>query len=184
MKFTDLFPTPRFLTLSEAGVSVSERMIRFISFKPGSDHELILTKSGEIPLEEGIISSGEVRDKQKLSEALSKLSKEYGFRFVNATLPEERAYLFSTTVEKVPYKDLHDAVAFTIEENAPVSLSDSLFAFEFGNPTDSELNVAVSVLPSSVAEGYIDAFEDADITPVSFDIESLALARALIKRGD
>lgn len=183
MKFSDLFPTPRFLEMREAGVSISERVVRYVSFRPGSNGELILVKNGEIPLDEGVISSGEVMDKQKLANALSKLRKEHGIRFVSATIPEERSYLFTTSVEKVSYEDLDDAVAFTIEENAPVSLADSLFAFEMIDKKD-EFGVAVSVLPISVAEEYIDAFELAGITPISFDIESQAIARALVKRGD
>lgn len=183
MKLFDLFPTPRFLTLTDAGVSISERTVRFISFTPGKNGELHVDHSGEIPLPEGVVSSGEVRDKQRLIEILSKLSKEEGLRFVSATLPEERAYLFTTTVDRVPYKDLRDTVAFVIEENAPVSLSKSLFSFEvLDTPTD--LKVAVSVLPTDVAQDYIEVFEAAGLTPVSFDIESQAIARSMVKVGD
>ncbi len=183
MKLFDIFPTPRFLTLTDAGVSISERTVRYISFKPSGRGDLHIEYSGEIALPEGVVSQGEVKDKEKLVEVLSQLSRERGIRFVKATLPEERAYLFTTSVDRVPYKDLRDAVAFLIEENAPVSLSKSLFSFEIlDNPGD--FKVAVSVLPTDVAQTYIETFEAAGLTPVSFDIESQAIARALVKRGD
>jgi Type IV pilus assembly protein PilM len=183
MKLFDLFPTPRFLTLKDAGVSISSRMVRYISFSPSGKEELKVEHSGEIPLPEGVVSQGEVKDKQKLIDVLSKLSRDEGLRFVSATIPEERAYLFSTTIDKLPYRDLHDAVAFIIEENAPVSLSKSLFSFEVLDTGDN-LNVAVSVLPTDVAESYIEVFESAGLVPVSFDIESQAMARSFIKEGD
>ena len=183
MKLFDLFPTPNFLTLTDAGVSISERTVRYISFKPGGGKELHIEHSGEIPLPEGIVSEGEVKDKQRLVEILSKLSREQGIKFVRATVPEERAYLFTSNVERVPYKDLRDAAAFIIEENAPVSLSKSIFSFEvLDKPND--FKVAVSVLPTDVAETYIETFELAGLTPVSFDIESQAIARSLVKKGD
>lgn len=183
MKLFDLFPTPQFLTLTDAGVSISERTVRYISFKPGKKDELHIEYSGEIPLPEGVVSAGEVRDKQRLAEVLSKLSKEKGLRFVRATVPEERAYLFTTSIDRVPYKDLKDAVAFIIEENAPVSLSKSIFSFEVLDKQD-DFKVAVSVLPTDVAESYMETFEMAGLTPVSFDIESQAIARSLVKKED
>jgi Competence protein A. len=183
MKLFDLFPTPNFLTLTDAGVSISERTVRYISFRPGGADELHIEHFGEIPLPEGIVSQGEVRDKQRLVEILSKLSREKGIRYVRATVPEERAYLFTSNIERVPYRDLRDAVAFIIEENAPVSLSKSIFSFEvLDKPND--FKVAVSVLPTDVAQSYIETFEAAGLTPVSFDIESQAIARSLIKKGD
>lgn len=183
MKLFDLFPTPRFLELSNAGVSISEKMIRFISFRPGGKGELHVKHSGEISVPDGIVSSGEVKDKAALSKLLMELRVKHGIKFVSATLPEERAYLFTTTVDRLPYSDLHDAVAFTIEENAPVSLSKSLFAFEVLDQPEL-LRVAVSVLPTDVAEAYSQTFEMAGLIPVSFDVESQAMARAMIKRGD
>ncbi|HRH25752.1 MAG TPA: pilus assembly protein PilM [Parcubacteria group bacterium] len=183
MKLFDIFPTPRFLTLTDAGVSISERTVRYISFRPSGSGDLHIELSGEIALPEGVVSQGEVKDKEKLVEVLSTLSRDKGIKFVKATLPEERAYLFTTKVDRVPYKDLRDAVAFLIEENAPVSLSKSLFSFEIlDNPED--FKVAVSVLPTDVAQTYIETFEAAGLTPVSFDIESQAISRSLVKRGD
>ena len=183
MKLFDIFPTPRFLTLTDAGVSISERTVRYISFRPSGSGDLHIEFSGEIALPEGVVSQGEVKDKEKLVEILSQLSRDKGIRFVKATLPEERAYLFTTAVDRVPYKDLRDAVAFLIEENAPVSLSKSLFSFEILDNPDN-FKVAVSVLPTDVAQTYIETFEAAGLTPVSFDIESQAISRALVKRGD
>ncbi len=183
MKLFDHFPTPRFLTLADAGISISSRNVRYISFSSGKKGELHVRQSGDIPLPEGVVSKGEVKDKQKLIEVLSKLSKEQGFKFINATLPEERAYLYTTTIDRVPYRDLRDAVAFTLEENAPLSLSESIFSFEVIDGP-SEMRAAVSVIPANVAQDYIDTLELAGLVPVAFDVESQAIARALVKVGD
>jgi len=51
-------------------------------------------------------------------------------------------------------------------------------------PDSPKIEVAVSVLPKKVVETYIEIFEGAGITPISFDIESQAIARAVVKRGD
>jgi Tfp pilus assembly PilM family ATPase len=101
-------------------------------------------------------------------------------------LPEEKAYLFTTRISAVPPEGLNDAVAFIIEENVPVSLAESVFDFEIisGDEVRDEIKLSVSVLPQNIVKTYISLFESAGITPISFKIESRAIARAIIPRGD
>lgn len=183
MKFFDFFPTPRYLQLAEAGVSISDKAVRFVTFDSMRDGSFELKKYGEEPLLEGVVSGGEINDKEALIETLKKLREEHHFTFVSATLPEEKTYLFITELERLPYRDLRDSVAFVIEENAPVSLKESIFSFELLDNKES-LQAAVTVLPTAVAVNYIEAYEAAGLTPVSLDIESQAIARAVVKHGD
>lgn len=183
MKFFDLFPTPRYLSLAEVGISISEREINFISFRHGTPGELKVEHFGSVALPEETILSGALNDSNSLVTALSKLKRDYGFRYVAVSLPEEKAYLFTTTVDKVSYKDLADAVAFTIEENVPTALQKSVYSFDV-LPEGDKVKSAVSVLPIEVASAYAEAFKLAGLTPVSIDIEPQAVARALVTRGD
>lgn len=183
MKFFDLFPTPRYLSLAEAGVSISERGIHFISFRHGKPGELSVETFGEISFPEETIISGAVNDEASLVRALTRLSKEYGFKYVALSIPEEKAYLFVTNVEKVPYNDLSDAVAFTIEDNVPTPLSQSVYSFDALVEKD-KVKAAVSVLPTEVIANYEKALHLAGLVPVSIDVEPQAVARALIREGD
>lgn len=167
MSFFDLFPPPKRMRLAQAGISIDDRSLRFISLNP--------FRYGEIPLGPG-----------NLPEALTKL-KSHGIKFVSAAIPEDKAYIFSTKVESATHKDLADAVAFTVEENAPVKLASSLYAFEYmSEPSErsTTTEATVSVIPLEVAKGYASDFDKAGVTSVSFDLRSEALARALIERGD
>ena len=86
----------------------------------------------------------------------------------------------------MPHEGLKDAVAFIIEENAPVSLAESVFDFEIINENKSvgEIKLAVSVLPKNIVDAYVELFESAGITPVSFWLESQAIGRAVIPYGN
>jgi hypothetical protein len=184
--FFDIFPVPEYLLLGTSGVALSDDGIRFAEFGRGAlKGELILSRYGETELEPGVISGGVITDAKKLEEALSELKKRFNIRFVRATLPEEKTYMFTATVEKVSSDNLRDAVAFIIEENVPISLSESVFDFEvIGNAPGNRLEVAVGVVPNQVAASYINVLESAGITPISFDVESLAVRRAVVKDGD
>jgi len=112
--FLDLFPAPEFLLLSTAGIAVTDTDTKFVQLQReifGDGFKL--ANSSKIDNPQGIIESN----------VLKKLSSRYGIRYAHAVLPEEKAYLFTTTIGWVPPLGLKDAVAFIIEENAPVSLA-------------------------------------------------------------
>lgn len=185
--FLDFFPTPKLLLLSTVGLSFSDRGIQSIEFKPGAGPgELVLAHSVEVPLPPGAILSGYVQDKAVVVQALSELKSKHSLHYVKATLPEEKAYLFTVEVDTEPYASLRDRVAFTIEENVPVELATSVFDFEIIGDVkgQAKVKVAVSVLPTKVVETYLEVYGAAGLTPVSFEVESQAIARAIVPEGD
>ncbi len=184
--FLDLFPTPQFLLISSTGVTISDTSVYVVEFKRSGkgDRGLILSHLGSVPLPEGAVVDGVVNDRAAVTKALKELREHFSFRYVRATFPEEKAYLFTTEVDKASATDLRDAIAFTIEENAPVHLSESVFEFDTISETDDKMKVAVTVLPTEAVESYCNLFEDAGITPTGFDITPQAISRALIPRGD
>ncbi|MBX4198803.1 hypothetical protein KW800_00800 [Candidatus Parcubacteria bacterium] len=158
MSFFDLFPAPKYMNLAEAGVSVEGSIVRYISLSPFRYGEMSLDKF-----------------------------KAMGFHFVSVAIPDDKAYVFNIKVESATYKDLGDAVASTVEENAPVKLATSVHSFEYEGEPSAEgksIPASVSVLPLDVAESYAKEWSAAGITPVSYDLRSEAVARALIERGD
>lgn len=185
--FFDFFPTPEYLLLSTSGLVITDESIKFVRLERGLfGHSLSLSRYEKIPLLEGIVQSGFINDAEKLTAILKDLSFRHKFEYIHATLPEERAYLFSATIDKVPAQGLRDAVAFIIEENVPVSLANSVFDFDIVEefPASNQIKVTASVLSRKVVDFYIQVFEAAGITPVSFDIESQAIAHAIIPKGD
>ncbi len=185
--FLDLFPAPEFLLLSTTGIAVTDKDTKFVQLRReifGEGFEL--GHASKISNPRGAVESGLISQPDELASILKKLASHYNIHYAHATLPEERAYLFTTTIGWVPPEGLKDAVAFIIEENVPVSLAESIFDFEVirEDKNASEIKLTVSVLPKSVAHTYIELFESAGITPVSFDIESQAIARAVVHRGD
>ena len=185
--FYNHFPTPEYLTLSTSGVAITDEYVHFIQFRHGLvGSGLRLAHHEKIALPAGVVESGFINNAEGLTAVLADLARRYGLNYVRATLPEERAYLFTATIDKVPAEGLRDAVAFIIEENVPVTLADSIFDFDILSAGDEadKLHVSVAVLSNKVVNFYLPVFEAAGITPVSFDIESQAIARAVVSKGD
>lgn len=178
MSLVDLFPPPKYMTLAEAGVSVDERSARIVTLNP--------LRCVEVPLPPGVVAGGVVVDKIAFAKAFTDL-KNSGLKFVSAAIPEEKAYLFTTKVESATYRDLSDAVAFTVEENAPVKLASSVHSFEYvSEPEESPAGTeaVVTVLPLDAAKSWSEAFGAAGLELVSVDLRAEAVARALTSKGD
>lgn len=185
--FLDFFPVPKYLRLASVGLAITDESVKLLGFKRGFwGPELELSIYDETHLTPETVQSGFINDADKLEQVLKGLRAKYGLDYVYATLPEERAYLFTATIDKVPAESLRDAVAFILEENAPVRLANSVFDFEIVEELSAtnQLKVTVAVISKKVVDFYIQVFNNAGIIPVSFDIESQAIARAIIARGD
>jgi type IV pilus assembly protein PilM len=132
------------------------------------------------------VERGNVHDVEKLALVLKQMKEECGVQYVNISLPEERAYLFETTIAaKTPQKDIRGLLEFRLEENVPLSPRDAYFDYAIvGEDTENNMiRVAVVVYAQSTINSYYEACKEAEIIPLSFEIEAQAIARASVPRA-
>jgi len=185
--FLDFFPVPNFLLFSSTGIAISDKDTKFVQLKRetfGDKAELVHATKVANP--KGAVEAGLISKVAEIVPILKNLASHYGIQYAYATLPEERAYIFTTTIDWVSPEGLKDAVAFIIEENAPVTLAESVFDFKIINEDKVALKIklVVTVLSKKVVSSYMDLFESAGITPVSFELESQAITRTAIRHDD
>ncbi len=184
-KVLDMFPTPAYMLMPANSLVLSDEAIRFVELKRENDITK-LSRYQEIELQEGVIESGKIQNTKKLLDILKKLKEEKGLKFVAVSLPEERGYIYTTTIPNVPREEIRQQIEFTIEENVPLSVDSVVFEFtciDLGVEKDKK-RVVVTVLPKSVVQDYVDIFNKAGLIPIYFEIESSALSRAVIAKDD
>ncbi len=184
--FFDYFPAPQFLKMSTVGLAMSDEAVRMVEIT-GGPGGYVLGKHAEIALEEGTIESGYIHDIPALSRVLRELKDRKELSFVRASLPEEKGYVFTIRTPYLSRRDMRSSIDFSIEENVPVKAADVIFDFNIIPDTKSDdgtVEVAVSVLPRKAVEAYVEALRSADIEPVAFEIESQAVARAIIGKDE
>lgn len=183
--FSDFFPLPNFLETCPAGLSISERSIHVVEFVKRHS-KLILGKYGFREIPAGAIKEGYINDKQVVTEALRSLQKELSLEFVNVSLPDEKAYLFTTEIPRSAEGDIRQAVELQLEENVPISAGDAIFDFTVIPPRDrlDHINVSVSVLPSKVVLTYSEIINASGFRPLSLSIEADALSRSVVPTGN
>ena len=169
------------------GLDISSHMLRFVELSPrkrGSVKSFIPVRWGAQPLPEGVVVAGEVANKDGLIKALKAFKKTHKLRFVKVSLPEEKAYLFKTTVPTIDESEFADAAAFTLEENVPIAGADALMEWDVVERRPAETVLSVSVFPRDTAAAFLDALRAAGLTPVALDIKVRVMAKAVIPRND
>ncbi len=182
---TKFFPVPKFLELPFIGIDISEGAVRAIQFEKTS-YGFRVEKSFQQILPAETIVSGSIENPGPIAEALRAIRKEFGSQFVKVSLPDEKTYLFRADVPYTQGGDLKEGIEFLLEENVPLSPSDSLFEYSVipGEISHERVPVIVSVVPRDLVSAYLSLFHDSDLVPLSFEIRSQALANSLLARGD
>ncbi len=178
-----VFPAPKYISLPAVGVDISDTSLKYIEFDRAHprDPNLTLRHWGDINIPEGVVERGNVHDQGVLVNVLKEVKKQTNAEYVNVSLPEERAYLFETTLPRqTAPRDMRELIEFKLEENVPLSPRDAYFDFVLVG-TDEETHehrAAVAVYARNTINNYYDACIQAELMPIAFEIEAQAIARA------
>ena len=178
-------PPPAYLLLPSIGVDISDTSLKYVSFEATakSNESKRLKQWGDITIPNGILERGQVLDVRQLASVLEEFKDKTGAEFVNVSLPEERAYLFETEIKRrTPFKEVRSLLEFRLEENVPISSRDVFFDYVIlpSEPAAATVRVAVVAYAKEVIQQYYDACIEAKLHPVSFEVESQAVARSVV----
>lgn len=187
---TRVLPPPQFITLPSLGVDISESSLKYIQFTPNHSGEarLQLAHWGDIAVPAGVIERGDVKDPALLAEILREVKKRTGIGYVRLSLPEERAYIFETAIDKdTSFSEIRGQLEFKLEENVPIPPRETVFDFDVlsqKSKSAKELHLSVTAYARNTVMGYFEACQAADLMPLSFEVEAQAIARALLPKED
>lgn len=181
-KIFDIFPPPKFLDIPYAGISISDDFVHCVKFTKKNDSVLI-EKFAERPISPGVVTSGEINKKEEIIEILKALKNDLNLTYVKVSLPEEKAYLFTAKIPLVEKGDVVSAIESKIEENVPVSPEELIYDYKLIDHREKDhLDVVVSTIPNAVIDLYIDVVSGAGLSLLSLEIESQAVARAVVPK--
>ncbi len=187
-----------------AGVDLSYHSMRVVTFSR-SHKGLVLDKAITRSIPSGAIYGDEVQSNKELKEALIAAKKELGLSFVRVTLPEDKAYIFRTSLPQMPAAQARQAIEFQLEENVPLLPAEAVFDFvillqsskppvvvpvsaplaaSIPQASTEMMDVVVAVFPKKFIEGYVELFRSAGLTPTAFYMNADAIARSVVREGD
>ncbi|MEI7689032.1 MAG: pilus assembly protein PilM [Candidatus Nomurabacteria bacterium] len=177
------FPTPSYLAMNSFAVDISDQSIKYGELL-ATPYGLRLGNFGKEKIPPGIVVSGKIENKDSLVEILSKIKKREKLNFVRISLPEEQMYLFTLSLPYSKEEELRDMILLQIEEHIPLKAVDTVFDFDIISSSEVNILVEVSAIASSTVDDYVSVFKKAGITPLSFELEAQAIARAVVPIED
>jgi type IV pilus assembly protein PilM len=176
------------MTLPNVGIDISETSMKYIRFtrKHAHDKDLTLSAWGDEAIAPGIIERGDIKDVNQLAQVLLRVKAAAGASYARLSLPEERAYLFETTIKRgTPFNEIRGLLEFKLEENVPLSPRDAFFDYEIVESDEHDdhedvMHIVVAVYARKTILDYYEACRQARLVPLSFEIEAQAIARACV----
>ena len=170
------------------GLDISDLSLKVIKLKKKGKF-LALASFLEETIPPGIIKEGEIRNEDSLvkiiKEALMKVKGEkLKTNYVIASLPEEKSFLQVIQMPRIPEEDLKSAVIYEAENYIPLAIEEVYLDSQIVQPVYNHLDhydVLIAALPKKTVDPYLFCLKKAGLIPKVLEIESLAVARALIK---
>ncbi len=169
------------------GIDLSDLSIKIVKLKKKGDG-LSLASFGRQEIPVGLIENGEIKKEDELIEIIKKSLREIkgqdlGSKYCIASLPETVSFVRVVQLPLMDKSEVAEAIKWEIEANIPLSRDEIYYDWQIienGNHSQ-HLDVLIGVLPKKTVDPYLDAFKKAGLKPISFEIESIALSRALVQ---
>ncbi len=182
-KIFQFFPIPRYIVMPSFGLEISERTVKYVEMREGSEG-IVVENYGLEHIPVGAVGKGVVQDTTKLVPVLETMRRTKKIESVRISIPEEQVYTFQTEVDLVPGVDLRDSILLLLEGFIPVPADTVEFDYDVISHDNDKAKVQVAAVERNVVEGYVEACMLAGMEVVSCEYECQALARAVTKPKD
>lgn len=170
------------------GLDISDLSLKIIKLKKRGRF-LDLASFEEMSLKPGLIKKGQIKNEEKLSEVIRETvrkvrGEKLKTKYVIASLPEEESFLQVIQMPKINEEDLRSAVIYEAENYIPLSIEEVYLDYQVISPLLNHLDhldVLIAAIPRKVVDPYLSVLKKAGLQPLALEIESLAIARALVK---
>jgi type IV pilus assembly protein PilM len=169
------------------GVDISDESFKYLRFRwRHAQREVAFF--GDHDFKKGLIESGEIMNVAEVAATLKTVLKPYRVTcpYLILSLPEEKGFLRIVRMQMVPRSEIRQALEFQLEEHIPYSPADLYFDFQvlpMGAKPSEEMNIIVAAYPKKIIDTYIETVEKAGFIPVICELESQAIARAVVPVG-
>ncbi|MBU0963478.1 type IV pilus assembly protein PilM [Patescibacteria group bacterium] len=170
------------------GLDISDYKIRFFQIKNKRGTKVKVQSFGEIDVPENYIQMGEIINEKGAINLLKTMLSNPAFgktdsNYVQSSLPDKKTFIKTIAIPKVPENELQGAIQWGIEQNIPITLDQVYFDWHILPQKNNEkIWVTVSVAPKEIVESYGRILKEVNLIPISFENESVAIARCLINQ--
>lgn len=184
------FPTLFKITPEPFALDLSDRSIKIVKLSRGKGG-IFLENFGNFEVEEGAMEDGVITEEAKLVSALygalgNLKGGKIGTQYAACSLPEQKTFNNVVQLPKMKEEELANAIQWEVEANVPLSLSEIYFDWQVlqrSVKSKDHFDILVSAAAKDTVDSYVRALEKVGIKPFSFEPESVAITRSIVKKG-
>jgi len=168
------------------GLDIGDKTIKLVEIKRiknlRGEERLVLVAFNEAPLPGDVISNGEIKNPPAVVAAIKECirgakGKILGTQAVVASLPESQSYLKVVNLPAGKKGEVTEAdIERILDQHFPVE-AEKLY-FDWQSIGGGKIMIGAS--PKNIVDSFTNVIEQAGLIPLSLEIESIALSRALI----
>ena len=164
------------------GLDIGSSAVRLVQLR-GSGATKSLVKYSYVPLEGNISLSDSSVDQTKLAGIIKQLVSKTGVTTNNVAvgIPSSRVFTVVADVEKLPPKELAQAIDLQADSLIPTPIDESKidWAVIGDSPIDkSKQEILLTSVPNKYIENRLEMLEAIGLNVIAFEPDNLALARA------
>lgn len=172
--------------MSEAffGLDIGSHSIKVVELERKNESLKLLTY-GSIESQAGAVFSESELDQKKLSQKIKELIKETRIRSRNVVTAFPESLIFTRVIEipEMNEHELKNAISWQAEQYIPVPISDIKLSWQILEKKSFDKHQKMKVLlvaaPLNLIDRYLKILSEAQLTPLIFETEILAIVRAL-----
>lgn len=167
------------------GLDIGTSAVRVAQVSSGRDGP-VLVKFGQIPLPQGALVDGEIRDPGPVSDAIAQLWKRVKMRTRKAIVgvANQRVVIRQVDLPFVEEKDFRSSVRFQVADHIPMPIDaaevDYQVLEEYATEEDERrMRLLLVAAATDMIGEFLEAIATANIEATGVDVTPLAVARAV-----
>jgi type IV pilus assembly protein PilM len=166
------------------GLDIGSTAVRAAEVALGGGQPALI-RAAQVPLSDGAVANGEVRDVQAVSAAIRELWQRGGFKVRQATMGvgNQRVVVREVTVPALPPKEMKQSLPFQVQELIPIPLDDAVLDYDVLDEFEQEgarmVRLLVVAAQREMVTNMVEAAMQAKVEPVGVDLVPFALIRAV-----
>jgi len=167
------------------GIDVNDTSIKIAELRKSKTGYKIIGYS-DFELHKGIVVNDSVMDEKALTEAIRGALAKMKFGNVDTTLtiasiPESKAFVRVIQIPKMSEAQAESAVTIESEQYIPIPLDQAYLDWQILRENgEDKMDVLVTAAPKDYIDNYLRVLKNSGLRPVALEVESAAVARALV----
>lgn len=165
------------------GLDISDLSIKLIQFKKRGE-KIKIQAVGKTSLPTGVLSDGEIKDKETLARYLKKIMNRPSFgkacgNEVVVCLPETKTFLKIIEIDKNS-TNINESVRTELEKHIPLPAASVYYDFQIIRESNRSQILLLGASPKEIVNQYVEFFNELGLSIVSMETEPLSVCRALL----